>query len=120
MHYWLLVPPIAFFVVWAAMAGLELATRPLAPHGAASEGKTKAYACGEDPETNRVQPDYAEFFPCAFFFTIMHVVVLMVATVPPGKLTGVPIIYVVAAVCGLFILYREKVQADVARLFGGK
>ena len=31
-----------------------------------------------------VQPDYGQFFPFAFFFTILHVVALMVATVPAG------------------------------------
>lgn len=101
---------------------LKIASRRLAPKGADSPGKTKAYACGENPITNRVQPNYGEFFPFAFFFTIMHVVALMVATVPAGglgKCLGIVALYLLAALSGLFILFREKVERDVAALFHG-
>lgn len=119
MQYWLLIPPVAFLIVWAAMALLERASRKLAVRDVPNtEGKTKAYACGETPETHRVMPDYSQFFPFAFFFTIMHVVALIVATVPRGKVTGIAILYFIAAVSGLFILFREKIQADVAKFFG--
>ncbi len=119
LQYWILVPPVAFFVVFAAMAAMELASRKLAVRGVPpSEGKTKAYACGEDPSTHRVQPDYSQMFPFAFFFTIMHVVALILATMPNGKVTGIAVLYVLAAISGLFILFRDKIQADLAKLFG--
>lgn len=69
----------------------------------------KAYACGEDVPTHLIQPDYTEFFPFAFFFTILHVVTLMVATVPMETLGSfsIAVIYIVGAVTGLVILFRR-------------
>ncbi len=37
-------------------------------------------------KVNRIPPEYRQFFPFAFFFTIMHVVALVVTTVPAGHL----------------------------------
>ena len=119
MNNWLLLPPIAFGVLLLTVALLEVASRRLAPKGADSPGKTKAYACGEDPVTNRVQPNYGEYFPFAFFFTIMHVVALMLATVPGGglkKAVGIAVLYVLVGLSGLFILFKEKIERDMANL----
>ena len=53
--------------------------------------------------------DYGQFFPFAFFFTILHVVTLVVATSPARTLQGlaIAIIYVLGAILGLFILFRR-------------
>lgn len=58
---------------------------------------------------HRVRPDYSQFFPFAFFFTIMHVVALMVATIPGGaiKLYAIAVLYLIVAVSALFILFRK-------------
>lgn len=110
MNNWLLLPPLAFIVLLAVSLLLSLVSKSLAFRGGTSSaGKTKAYACGEDVECHRVQPDYSQFFPFAFFFTIMHVVALIVATVPAGtlKVTGIAVVYLLAALSGLFILFRK-------------
>jgi hypothetical protein len=69
----------------------------------------KAYACGEDFKDHMIQPDYSQFFPFAFFFTILHVVALVIATVPVESVESfaMAIVYIVAAVIGLFILLGE-------------
>jgi NADH:ubiquinone oxidoreductase subunit 3 (subunit A) len=106
----LLCPPAAFLVILAAsglmsvvFSGLALRSKNKAP------GKTKAYACGEDVANHHAQPEYSQFFPFAFFFTIMHVVALIVATVPVanGSVVLLAGLYLLAAVTGLFILYRN-------------
>jgi len=74
--------------------------------GTDSPGKTKAYACGEDYTVNRAQPDYNQFFPFAFFFTIMHVVALVIATVPKGVYLPAAV-YLLAAVMALVILFKK-------------
>lgn len=111
MQYLMLLPPIAFLVVlilmWLQYMGLRAFS-----HGvpvSQAEGTVKAYACGEDVKVNRVQPDYTQFFPFAFFFTIMHVVALVVATFPTGGVAVIPlaVAYLVAGVIGLSILYRR-------------
>jgi NADH-quinone oxidoreductase subunit A len=102
----LLAPPLAFIIFLLVSMGLSKATALVSAKGTESLGKTKAYACGEDVQFHRAQPDYRQFFPFAFFFTIMHVVVLIIATVPSG-LSGMSALYLGTAVLALFILFRR-------------
>lgn len=110
MHLWMLMPPVAFtlmvLVLWALAAALKM----LAPKGTAKrEGTCKAYGCGEDVELHRMQPDYGHFFPFAFFFTVMHVVALILATVPHNLTTAfLPLLYVAAAATALLILFKRR------------
>ncbi len=112
MNGLLLTPPLAFIILLVAMIlfARYLSTLSLKPksHG---EGEGKSYACGEDVPTNLMQPDYSQFFPFAFFFTILHVFTLIIATVPALKMTGgsfaVAAIYMLAAITGLIILFRR-------------
>ena len=111
MNEWLLLPPIAFAVLavfmWLQYLGLRIFSRGV-PRST-DEGTRKAYACGEDLQDNRLQPEYSEFFPFAFFFTIMHVVALMVATFPRGEAAALPlaVIYLISALVAVSILYRR-------------
>lgn len=87
--------------------GLALLSRKRA--GPAPAGATRPYACGEDVPDHRMQPDYAQFFPFAFFFTIMHVVALIVATVPRGSAaaSSLAVAYLVSAAVGVWVLFRR-------------
>lgn len=106
----LFLPPVAFaliLIVSLALAALSsrLACRPTTQ----SAGKTKAYACGEDIKETRGRTEYSQFFPFAFFFTIMHVIVLVLATAPAGDLhvSLLAGLYLLFASMGLLILYRS-------------
>ena len=106
----LLTPPVAFVIVLISMLLFSrllstISCRP-ATHG---EGEEKSYACGEDVSTNMMQPDYSQFFPFAFFFTLLHVFTLIIATVPALTLgsLAIAVIYILAAVTGLVILFRR-------------
>jgi NADH-quinone oxidoreductase subunit A len=106
----LLTPPVAFMIILAV-------TVILAGALSAFSCKVKkpprdmdsAYACGEEVSEHRVQPDYSQFFPFAFFFTILHVVAMMVTTVPAQTIQtfSIAVIYIAGAVVGLFILFRK-------------
>jgi len=109
MGHWLLTPPVAFsllllviFILYRLSKGLAIKPVKDIP------GKRKLYACGEDLPIRRVQPDYRQFFPFAFFFTIMHVVALILATIPAGETGahGIAILYVFGAMVGLIVLFR--------------
>ncbi|HNW97962.1 MAG TPA: hypothetical protein PKK00_06080 [Bacteroidales bacterium] len=102
----LLSPPIAFALILAVVILLGFVSKGLAPKGTASVGKGESYASGEDVKTHKVQPDYRQFFPFAFFFTIMHVVVLIVATVPK-EVSMLSFVYIFAAILALLILFRK-------------
>jgi NADH-quinone oxidoreductase subunit A len=105
-----LLPPVALAILVLACAGLSLGLSRLAyraPSQAA--GTTMPYSCGETLPTHMIQPDYRQFFPFAFFFTILHVVALMATTVP-SAMTGtfvIAIVYVLGAFVGLSVLYRK-------------
>jgi NADH-quinone oxidoreductase subunit A len=102
----LLSPPIAFVILLGISLLLSLFSKFIAAKGIIAAGKEESYACGEDAELLDVQPDYSQFFPFAFFFTIMHVVALIVATVPK-EISIMPFIYILIAVMALFILFRK-------------
>jgi NADH:ubiquinone oxidoreductase subunit 3 (subunit A) len=109
----LFLPPVAFLVM-LALVGLEYAgfggLSLKQPAGKIMPpGKTKAYACGEDVADHKAQPDYSQFFHFAFFFTIMHVLALIVATVPTGVplAAGMAAAFLVSAAVGLYILFRR-------------
>lgn len=111
MEPWLLLPPIAFLLVlliaWIQYKGMALFSG--GEKWQPGDGQLKSYACGEDVKDHRVQPDYQQFFSFAFFFTIMHVVALVVATVPPASPSGALLaaLYLLASATGLFILFRR-------------
>ncbi len=106
----LLLPPIAFgLILVSLLIFFALSGRLAAKPSTQAAGKTKSYACGEEVTSHRAQPEYTQFFPFAFFFTIMHVVALIVATAPIGSLriSAVAALYLLASAIGLFILYRS-------------
>ena len=106
----LLLPPVTFIIIFAASWALSLLYSRISFRSKQNpEGKMKAYACGEDVPFHKVRPDYSQFFQFAFFFTIMHVVALMVTTIPPEAINpaGTMGLYLLAAVCGLLILFRK-------------
>ena len=107
MNTVLLAPPIAFLIFLVLSLSISLTGKIIAAKGVDSPGKTKSYACGEDMPENQGQPEYSQFFKFAFFFTLMHVVVLIVATDPAGisLMSG---LYFVVTVASLFMLFRGE------------
>jgi len=106
MTEFILSPPVAFLILILAGIFLSYMVAPLAAKGRESARKFESYACGQRNVTHSVSPDYNQFFPYAFFFTIMHVLVLVVATAPKDAFT-LPLIYVAAGVLALMIIFRR-------------
>ena len=106
----LLSPPIAFVLLLLVGGFLYIALQALTfkskKQGA---GQGKPYACGEEQPERLVRPDYGQFFPFAFFFTVLHVAALTVATVPAVTLGNLFIaaLYILGAIVGLLALYRS-------------
>jgi len=109
-------PIIAFAILFTAAAILYFAMRIF------TAGKRKPgarglgpYACGEELPTHMIQPDYGQFYPFAFFFTVLHVVALTATTVPAisvslanyASIIIIAGIYIAGAIAGLTILYRK-------------
>ena len=103
-------PPGAFSVILLAVfiAAKLLGTLASGRRKDQTDAK-KSYACGENFDGNFIQPDYSQFFPFAFFFTVLHVVALVITTVPAltAGIFAMAVIYLFAAITGLLILLRK-------------
>jgi NADH-quinone oxidoreductase subunit A len=106
MAKWILSPPVAFLIFLGLSLLIARLTAFIAAKGKVASGKNEAYACGEENYSTRARPEYAQFFHIAFFFTIMHVIALMVATDPNG-LSPMAAVYLGAAFLALVILFRR-------------
>ena len=106
----LLSPPIVFVLIMLTVLvfAYVLSKLALKPKKIPA-GLTKEYSCGEDIKTHMIQPDYTQFFPFAFYFTILHVVALMIATVPMATIETllIAVVYIIGAIVGLFVLYKR-------------
>ena len=102
----LLMPPLDFILLIAAVSLLAWFAKGLSAKGKHAAGKGEPYACGQDVSTGRIQPSYTDFFPFAFFFTIMHVDALLLATVPANAVAlAVPFLAISAL--AIIILFRR-------------
>ena len=103
--------PLIAFAILLAAAAILYAVMGLLRAGTRKPGSRGMgpYACGENLPTHMIQPDYGQFYPFAFFFTVLHVVALTATTVPGVTASTILFagIYVVGAVAGLTILYRK-------------
>jgi NADH:ubiquinone oxidoreductase subunit 3 (subunit A) len=106
----LLTPPVVFIAVMVVILFIAYLLSKLALKPKSSPaGLTKEYSCGEEVSTHMIQPDYTQFFPFAFYFTILHVVALMIATVPMENMQTflIATVYILGAIIGLFVLYKR-------------
>lgn len=106
----LLLPPLAFLIILLVMLFLFRVSAALGFRGGeVTPGGRQAYACGEDVKDHHVRPDYTQFFAFAFFFTIMHVVAMMVATLPVGfmDISLVALAYIGSAIVAMSVLFRR-------------
>ncbi|MDD5596062.1 MAG: hypothetical protein PHY94_07475 [Candidatus Omnitrophica bacterium] len=110
MGKWLIQPPVVFLLILAVAWGFSAFFSRLAFRvKKKGEGSEQPYACGEGNYDNLAQPDYSNFFPYAFFFTLAHVATLIITTVPPVtmKTFVMAALYLSGVVIGLMVLFRR-------------
>jgi NADH-quinone oxidoreductase subunit A len=100
--------PVAFLLFLGAAALLYALGSRLAPKLRGVGGKLTTYACGEDIPGVKVQFGYRLFFFVALFFTIMHVAVLVIATVPAGKLALFAVLYLLVIFLSILALVTRR------------
>jgi NADH:ubiquinone oxidoreductase subunit 3 (subunit A) len=103
----LLSPPIAFLICLLISAGIYGLGHLVEEKGTPTAGKYEPYACGEEYRAEKSEFGYRKFYISAIFFTIMHVAVLTVATVPGGVSAYRAIIYLVAIAASISCLYVD-------------
>ena len=106
-------PPVAFaLLLISSLATLRFLKRTFAPKGTDSERKGEAYACGQRNMPDHVKPNYSAFIAYAFFFTVMHVLVLLIATVTREAVLW-PIILIVITTFVMYLVLRKEDEDDV-------
>ena len=109
----LLSPPIAFLLFMLVGYGLyalgdRMAGVPVPDADPQNDVmKTEAYACGNEYEAQRFQFGYEKFFISALFFTVMHVAIMTIATVPSGTGAYKAILYLAVIALSIYILYVD-------------
>jgi NADH:ubiquinone oxidoreductase subunit 3 (subunit A) len=109
----LLSPPVAFFLFMLLGYGLYALGRGMAgapvpdadPHNDVMKGEP--YACGQEYQAQHFQFGYQKFFIAALFFTVMHVAIMAIATVPSGPSAYKAIIYLAVIALSISILYVD-------------
>lgn len=103
----LLSPPIAFLLFMLVGCGLYALGRRMAGAPVPEPMKDEPYACGEEFQAQRFQFGYQLFFIAALFFTVMHVAIMTIATVPSGLGAYKAIAYLAVISISIYILYVD-------------
>jgi len=90
-------------IIWYLFAG------KLGPKFKEAKYKLTPYACGEDYRGGKSHQSY-NFFHVAFFFTVLHVGALLIATAPSGD----------AALLGVALIGSMAITAVALYTGGGK
>ncbi|MBP7227955.1 MAG: hypothetical protein KA988_02490 [Longilinea sp.] len=97
----LLIPPIAFLIYVPLVFIIFGIGKALAPDVEGSSLKRTLYGSGEMAQVEMAAPGYRPFFLIAFFFAILHLGVLVLAT---GVLTPTMIPYLAGLMLALIAL----------------
>jgi NADH:ubiquinone oxidoreductase subunit 3 (subunit A) len=103
----LLSPPLAFLVCLVISVAVYGFGRLVEEKANPVPGKYEPYACGEDYISEKTEFGYRKFYIAAIFFTIMHVAVLTIATVPGGVTAYRALIYLVVIAASISCLYVD-------------
>lgn len=104
----LLSPPVALGLVMGVLFLIDRYLERYTCRAKPGKHETDSYACGQRGVKNYVSPDYTEFYPYAALFTLVHAVVLLVATAPGGA--TLPACSLVAAAFVMLYLVFRKVR----------
>jgi len=102
-------PPI-LFLIFIALGGLLLGIGKLiSSQGIENPAKFIHYSCGEDLDTPpNLELDYHAFFRLALLFGILHIVSLVISTIPENMDKKIlSVIYVIGAAVIILILLEH-------------
>ena len=99
-------PPVVFTLFFLLFILCSKWLSKFARKSKSGEHAQDSYACGQRDVENFVNPDYSQFFQYAYIFTVIHVLILVVATVPADA-SLFPVAYIVAGVLSVLILFRR-------------
>ncbi len=100
--------PVLFLAFLLILTLLSLYLKRKANKTPSGKHAFDPYACGqtEDAVSQYINPNFRRMFYLAFFFTVMHVLVMIVATAPRGH-TLMPVAYIAVGALAMLILFRK-------------
>jgi NADH:ubiquinone oxidoreductase subunit 3 (subunit A) len=104
----LFYPVVTFLILLIIVYLLYLVAGTFGPKQTKAKYKLKSYACGEDFPSGKLPQSY-NFFHVAFFFTVLHVGALLIATAPLGH----------AALLGCLLIGTMAITAFALYVGGG-
>ena len=110
----ILMTPLTAFLLFIVLGTVFFAlVRTVAAHGKPHPDKREPYACGEDIEPNNILLSYHAFFRVALLFSILHIVALVITTIPEEfSNRSVTFIYLGAAIVTMVILLEREGSVD--------
>lgn len=107
-HSYFISTPVIFIVFLLLLTLLSIVLKRKADKTPAGKHSVDPYACGQstDAVSQYVNPNFKRMFYLAFFFTVMHVLVMIVATAPKGH-TLMPVAYICVGILAMLILFRK-------------
>lgn len=99
-------PPVTFLIFVLIFFVCSRSFSRYSHEGSGGKNGLDSYACGQRDVRNYVNPDYSQFFQFAFLFTIMHVLVLVVATAPYDA-PVLPVVFIAAGILCLAMIFRR-------------
>ncbi len=104
----IIYPVVTFLIALVFVFLLYIIAGKLGPKFKDAKYKRNSYACGEDFPGGKKRQSYG-FFHVAFFFTVLHVGALLVATAPQGN----------KAILGIVLIGSMAVTAGALYISGG-
>ncbi len=99
-------PPVIFLLVFFSLALCSKFLSKFSNKEKLGEHALESYACGQRDVNNYVNPDYSQFFIYAFIFTVVHILILVVATAPSDAQL-LPVTYIVSGILAILIAFRR-------------
>jgi len=99
-------PPVIFILFFLILIVSNIWLSQFSKLGKLGEHALDSYACGQRNVENYVNPDYSQFYQYAYVFTVVHVLILVVATAPADAQL-LPIVYIVTGIMSILIVFRR-------------
>lgn len=105
-------PPVVFILFFFILALTSRHLSKFSKKGESGEHALDPYACGQRDIENYVNPDYSQFYLYAFVFTVVHVLILVVASVPDVKSVPLdallfPVAYIISGILAILIIFKR-------------
>ncbi len=99
-------PPVLFTLILISLLIFSKWLSRFSNKKESGEHALDSYACGQRDVENYVNPDYSNYFSYAFIFTVVHILILVVATVPPN-VGFTPIVYILSGILAILIAFKR-------------